>query len=409
MDAYLLEWGSLLLRWLHVIAGMAWIGASFFFMHLDATLKPANGIAEGKGGAAWQVHGGGFYEMRKFMVAPDHLPAELTWHKWQSYWTWISGFLLLVWIYYAQAQLYLIDPTVMALEIWQAALIGIGGLAIGWIVYDLMCRSWIGENENRLALAGFFFVIAAATLFSLVFSGRGAMIHTGALLATIMTGNVFFIIIPNQKKSVAALLKGEAPDPRFAYQGKQRSTHNNYITLPVVFMMLANHYPVVWANNLTIPLIVAFVLIAGAFVRHFYNVRHRDHAKSPWWMWGVATAAVVAAFALAMLSSPAGRAQLGLAQRAIANPAIAGLRLPPEAVVTLVQGRCAMCHAPEPLWPGITIAPKGVMLDTPERIATQAHAIKVQAVLSHAMPPNHIVEVTAEERQVLAQWLRTMR
>jgi uncharacterized membrane protein len=407
LDAYLMEWGSLLLRWLHVIAGIAWIGSSFFFMHLDATMRQTPDIPAGKGGAAWQVHGGGFYEMKKYLVAPESLPKELTWHKWQAYWTWISGFFLLVWIYYAQAELYLIDPEVLTLPKWQAALIGVGSLVLGWAVYDAMCRSALAKNDNLLALLGFVFVVAMSWAYAQVFSGRGAMIHIGALMATMMAGNVLMVIIPNQHKVVASLLKGEAPDPKYGKTGKQRSTHNNYITLPVVFMMLANHYPVTYANNAVIPVITALVLVAGGVIRYFYNIRHGDHAKSPWWAWGVAAAAIWLAFWVAMSSSPGGRERLGLKERDEARIQLAGLALPPQHVTDIIVGRCSMCHAPQPGWAGIQIAPKNVLLHSPERITLERDAIRSQAVMTHAMPPNNLTGMTREERRQVAEWLRS--
>jgi uncharacterized membrane protein len=406
LDAYLLEWGSLLLRWLHVVAGIAWIGSSFFFMHLDASLRTAPDIPQGKGGHAWQVHGGGFYEMKKYLVAPAAMPAELTWHKWQAYWTWFSGFFLLAWIYYAQAELYLIDPAVMTLPAWQAASIGIGSLVLGWAVYDGLCRSPLARSELWLAVAGFAFVVGMAWAFSAVFSGRGAMIHIGALMATMMAGNVLMVIIPNQRKVVADLIAGRTPDAKYGKIGKQRSTHNNYITLPVVFMMLANHYPVTYANNAVIPVITALVLVAGAIIRHFYNVRHMDHAKSPWWAWAVAALAIWLAFWVAMSSSPGGRERLGLKELDEKRVQLAGLALPPAPVADIIAGRCSMCHAPAPGWAGIQIAPKGVMLHTPERIALQRDAIRMQSVLTHAMPPNNLTGMTLAERQIVAAWLK---
>ncbi len=406
LDAYLLEWGSMLLRWLHVIAGIAWIGSSFFFMHLDASLKPVPGAAKGVAGSSWQVHGGGFYEMKKFTVAPDFMPAELTWHKYQAYWTWFSGFFLLVWIYYAQSSLYLIDPAVMVLPAWQASAIGVASLVLGWAVYDALCRSPLAKSENLLALFGFGFVVVMAWLYAQVFSGRGAMIHIGALMATMMAGNVLMVIIPNQRKVVADLIAGRDPDAKYGKIGKQRSTHNNYITLPVVFMMLANHYPVTYANNAVIPVITALVIVAGAIIRHFYNVRHLDHAKSPWWAWAVAALAIWLAFWVAMASSPGGRERLGLSQLDEQRIQLAGLSLPPPPVTDIITGRCAMCHAPEPGWAGIQIAPKGVMLHTPERIALQKDAIRMQSVITHAMPPNNLSGMTLAERRVVAEWLR---
>ena len=405
MDAYLMEWGSLLLRWLHAITGIAWIGSSFFFMHLDASLRHDPDIPEGKGGAAWQVHGGGFYQMKKYFVAPAMMPEEITWHKWQSYWTWLSGFFLLGWVYYAQAPLYLIDPAVMALTTWQASLIGIASLALGWVVYDMLCKSPLGRNDTLLAVVGFGFVVAMSWFFTQVFSGRGALIHTGALMATMMTANVAMIIMPNQRKVIAALERGEVPDAKYGKQAKQRSAHNNYITLPVLFMMLSNHYPMTYANPAVIPVLTALVIVAGAIIRHFYNIRHGDHARSPWWAWAVAAAAMAAAFVLTLSATPGGREKLGLAPREVPNIAVAGLAAPPTHVVDIVVSRCSMCHAPEPVWEGIGIAPKGVMLDTPERIARQREAIRVQSVLTHAMPPNNLTDMPMDERRQLAAWI----
>ena len=400
----------MMLRWLHVITAIAWIGASFFFIHLDASLKAADDIPAGTGGRAWQVHGGGFYEMRKYMVAPAVMPAELTWHKWQSYWTWISGFFLLVWVYYAQSELYLIDPAVMQLSPFAAGAIGIAALVIGWLIYDLMCKSPLGKHDVLLGLVGFGYVVAASWAFANVFSGRGALIHTGALMATIMTANVFFNIMPGQRKVIAALTAGEKPDPKYGKAAKQRSTHNNYITLPVLFLMLSNHYPVTYANSSVIPLLVALVIVAGALIRHFFNIRHANHAKSPWWCWAVAILALWLAFWVAMSSSPGGREQLGLKARDAARPVLlAGMTLPPTEVSNIVTGRCAMCHAPEPSWPGIQIAPKGVMLHEPEQIALHARAIRTQAVMTHAMPPNNLSGMTPAERKALAGWLAAAR
>jgi uncharacterized membrane protein len=405
-EAYLMEWGSLLLRWLHVITGIAWIGSSFMFMHLDATLKATPDMPPEQGKHAWQVHGGGFYEMKKWYVAPASMPPDLTWHKWQSYWTWISGFFLLVWIYYAQANLYLIDPTIMPLTTMQASAIGVGGLIIGWVVYDLLCKSPLGKNDNLLALVGFGFVVLMTWAFAQVFSGRGALVHSGAMMATIMTGNVFFVIIPNQKIVVADLIAGRTPDAKYGKMGKQRSTHNNYITLPVVFLMLSNHYPVTYANNAAIPAIVTLVIIAGAIIRHFYNVRHADHAKSPWWTWLVAALAIWTAFWIAMASSPGGRDRLGMKAMDERRVIAAGIALPPDHITSIVSSRCSMCHAAEPVWEGIQIAPKGVMLDNPASIALQKDAIRMHSVLTHAMPPNNLTGMTLDERRQVAVWLR---
>lgn len=393
------EWGGAFLRWFHVIAGMAWIGSSFFFMHLDASLRAHPEIAVGKGGAAWQVHGGGFYEMKKYLVAPDHLPAELTWHKWQSYTTWLSGFFLLGWVYYAQSALFLIDPAVRPLTPMAAAAIGIGSLVLGWFVYDLLCKSALGKNENLLALLGFVFVVGMSFFYSKMFSGRGALIHTGALMATFMSGNVFRIIIPNQKKVIAALLAGEAPDPKYGKQAKQRSVHNNYLTLPVVFLMISNHYPLTQTSAI-LPVLVALITFAGAIIRHFFNHWHADHTKAPWWYWGAAILALALAIWLSWQAAP-GRVSLLDAETRVAAKA------PPaaSAAAEILQTRCSMCHASQPVYEGLLSAPKAVQLETPEDYARHMKAIALQAVVTHAMPPNNLTEITSEERQVLALWI----
>jgi len=407
MDPYLHEWGSLLLRWLHVLAAIAWIGSSFYFMHVDAAMEPDHDIPDGKGGQVWEVHGGGFYQVRKWLVAPKTLPPHLIWHKWEAYTTWLSGFVLLGWVYYAMSDLYLIDPAVADIGPVTAAAIGIGGLALGWVVYDQLCKSRLGQDENKLAVACFVFIVAVAFVFQHVFSGRGAMVHTGAVMATMMAGNVAMIIIPNQRKSIAALVKGEEPDPAFGIAGKTRSTHNNYLTLPVLFLMLASHYPIVWSTPFAF-VIVALILVAGAMIRHFYNIRHHG-GGNPWWAWGVAVLCIVLASLVSMTSSPVGREALGLAALEAPGTRLPrGMAAPPNEVVEIVIGRCSMCHAAEPVWAGIPIAPKGVRLDTPEHIAREAHAIRTHAVMSRAMPPNNITQMEPEERKVLAAWLATL-
>lgn len=416
MDPILQEWGNFLLRWVHVITAIAWIGASFYFMHLDASLRPTPALPAGKGGEAWEVHGGGFYQVQKYMVAPPHMPEHLIWHKWQAYSTWISGFFLLGWMYYGQADLYLIDPAIRELGPVAASGIGIAGLAVGWVFYDQLCKSKLGNDDFKLAAVLFVFVIAVAFGFQQVFSGRGAMLHTGAVMATIMTANVAMNIIPGQRKVVAALKAGQEPDPAIGKAAKQRSTHNNYLTLPVLFLMMSNHYPHAWSTRWAW-VIVALVLVAGAMVRHFYNVRHSGRGD-PWWMWGVAAACVVLAIGVSYTSSPLGRERLGLAPSAspvataaaaTADPPPNPHRAAPAEVVEIVVSRCSMCHAAEPVWTGIAIAPKGVMLDTPENIARFAPAIHVQSVLTNAMPPNNVTDMQIDERRQLARWFAEAR
>lgn len=401
MDAILLEWGGLLLRWVHMITGIAWIGSSFYFMHLDAALKAIPDIPQGKGGEAWEVHGGGFYQVRKYLVAPDKLPDELMWHKWESYSTWISGFFLLVWVYYLGSDLYLIDPAIRTLSPWAAAGIGIGSLALGWVIYDFLVKSPLAKNEIALAAIGFVFIMAMAWFFQQVFSGRGALIHTGALMGTIMSGNVFMNIIPNQRKVVADLIAGRAPNPDYGKQAKTRSRHNNYLTLPVLFLMISGHYPLTFISPYAW-IMVGFVLVAGALVRHFYNERHAGRGDK-WWTWIVAAICIAIIIWLSMLSSPVGRERLGLKQD-IPVSTIQTASVPQE-VNDIVTSRCSMCHAREPVWGSIAAPPKGVMLDEPNHIARQREAIRLHAVMTHAMPPNNITEMTSDERRILAGWV----
>ena len=407
MEFVIVDWISALARWLHVIAGMAWIGSSFFFMHLDSGLKPHPDIPPGKGGAAWHVHGGGFYEMKKYLVAPASMPPDLTWHKWQSYSTWLSGFFLLGWVYYAQSALYLIDPSVRVLTPISASAIGIGSLLAGWIIYDLLCKSPLGKNETLLAAIGFCIVVGASWGYAQVFSGRGALIHTGALMATFMSGNVFRIIIPNQRKVVAALLIGEAPDPAYGKQAKQRSVHNNYLTLPVVFLMISNHYPLTQTAAI-IPVFVALITFAGAIVRHFFNHWHADHTKAPYWYWAAAAVAIMLAIWLSWRAAPGYIALKGAQLQVATAPAPANTE---AEAFGIIQSRCLMCHAKEPAYLGIAAPPKAVMFDTEAQMRAQAEAIMMHSVLTHAMPPNNITELSPDERQHLALWFasRTSR
>ncbi len=399
IDPQISEWISQILRWTHVITAIAWIGSSFYFIHLDLSLKKREGLAAGVGGEAWQVHGGGFYNMRKYLVAPPELPKELTWFKWESYSTWISGFFLIVWVYYLHADLYTIDPAVRALQPWQAAVIGIGGIALSWLVYEGLCRSPLGRNGVVLGIALFFYVLAAAWAFTQVFNGRAAFLHTGAMIATWMSASVFFVIIPNQKKVVAELLAGRSPNPRLGKEAKLRSTHNNYLTLPVIFLMLSNHYPLAWSSHYSVG-IVGLIVVAGAVIRHFFNSQHAGKG-SPWWTWALAALCIWAAIWLSILGKP-GNANLADAS---VDAAPAAVTASFDEAVLAIQSRCSMCHAAEPVWEGIPVAPKGVRLDTPEEIARHAELIRIQSVLTHAMPPNNITEMTLEERKAVATWL----
>jgi uncharacterized membrane protein len=375
---FALEWLTFGLRWLHVVVAIAWIGSSFYFIALDASLKD---------GEAWQVHGGGFYRMKKYLVAPPELPEHLTWFKWESYSTWITGFFLLATLYYGSASLFLIDPATDLLTPWQAIGVSLAGLAIGWFLYDSICTSDIGRSDRRLIVVLFVLLVLASYVYTHVFSGRGAFMQIGATIATWMTANVFLVIIPNQKKAVALLLKGETPPAFLGKRSKQRSLHNNYLTLPVVFLMLSNHNPLAFATKFNW-VIIAFLLVAGAAIRHFFNERHAGR-KEPFWCWWVAAACGVAIVLLSLAGAPEEDAKL------------AELPATRMQLVETVQTRCAMCHTAQPAWPGLAHAPRGVRLDSEAEILRHLSDVRAQAGLSRAMPPGNLTEMTSAERALL--------
>jgi len=385
------DWFSLMFRWLHIVAGVAWIGSSFYFIHLDLSLKPADDLPEGVQGNAWQVHGGGFYRIVKYLVAPKAMPDELTWFKWEAYTTWLSGIALMVVVYYLEADLFLIDKSHVDLTPLQAAAFSAGSLALAWILYDVACKTGLARHELSLALGGYLFLVALTYIFTHVLSGRGALNQIGAIIGTIMVANVFLVIIPNQKKIVASLLAGQAPDPALGKSSKLRSVHNNYLTLPVIALMMSNHYPLIFATRFNW-LIVAILLLLGPVIRHFFNSRHAGKG-SPWWVWIVAAAGMIA---IAWLSA--------------AGPAGVTSAAAPKAatfaqVEEIVSTRCSMCHAAEPVWEKIVTAPKAVLLDGPEHIHRNAKLIGRFAAWSSAMPPGNVTEMTGDERAVVAAWL----
>jgi uncharacterized membrane protein len=401
-DPIVWDWIGFAIRWIHLITGIAWIGASFYFIHLDASLRRSGSLPAGVGGEAWQVHGGGFYRMQKYLVAPAELPKNVTWFKYEAYSTWLSGFVLLVLIYYFSADLYLIDRSVMDLPVWAVVAISVLSLALGWVIYDQLCKSRLGANTALLCALGFVFLVTACWGYTQVFSGRGAYIHAGALIGTIMVANVFFVIIPNQKIVVADLIAGHQPDPALGEQAKQRSLHNNYLTLPVLFLMISNHYPLSFATRWNW-LIIAIVIVVGAVIRHFYNMRHAG-LPNPWWTWGVAGAGMALVVWLSA-APPLGEDSTAALGERNAAAAAAPDEVAFADVENIVLSRCSMCHAAEPVWEGIAAPPKGIRLETVEMIRKYAGEIRLQATLTHAMPPANITELSQEERRILAAWI----
>ncbi|MBP1805003.1 urate hydroxylase PuuD [Rubellimicrobium aerolatum] len=412
--AVLWHWAEFAVRWLHVITAIAWIGSSFYFIALDLGLHRDRKLSTGADGEEWQVHGGGFYNVQKYLVAPAQLPNDLVWFKWESYSTWLSGFTLLILVYWLGGELYLIDPRVQAfpplhlgrIEIpsgVQAAALSAASLALGWVIYDRLCRSRFGQEPVRLMVALFGVIVGMSLFYTNVFSGRAALLHLGAFTATIMSGNVFFTIMPNQRIVVADLKAGRKPDPKYGKIAKQRSTHNNYLTLPVIFLMLSNHYPLAFAGANTWA-IASLVFLMGVTIRHWFNTTHARQGR-PHWTWA-ATAVIF--LLIVWLASPRAFGY-SEAQEAEATLLAPGADRYAQAsdfaeVHSIVRGRCSMCHAAEPAWPGLHWPPKGVMLETEAQVANRARDIYLQSGASHAMPPGNLSEITEEERAAIRAW-----
>jgi len=394
------DWLSFAVRWLHVVTGIAWIGSSFYFVALDLGLRQRPGLPAGAFGEEWQVHGGGFYHIQKYLVAPAEMPEHLTWFKWESYATWLSGFAMLCVVYYAGADLFLIDPNVLNISVPVGILLSMATIGVGWIVYDLLCRSPLGNSDTGLMLVLYCVLVFIAWGLTHLFTGRAAFLHLGAITATIMSANVFMVIIPNQKIVVADLIAGRKPDPKYGKIAKQRSLHNNYLTLPVLFLMLSNHYPLAFGTEFNW-VIASLVFIIGVLIRHYFNTVHARKGN-PTWTW--LGAAVL--FMIIIWLSTVPKVLTGVPKTSAASAAaqvyIASAHFP--AVRDTVLGRCSMCHTEEPVYEGIYHAPKGVLLDTDERIAEHAREIYIQAGRAHAMPPANVTQITDQERALLVAW-----
>ena len=401
MTAYLLDVASLLGRWLHLVAGIAWIGASFYFVWLDDSLRAPKRrelIDAGVGGEVWAVHGGGFYNAQKYRTAPAELPEPLHWFYWEAYTTWLSGSFLLCLLYFGKPDVYLVDAAVMPLGNGAAIAIALAFLGGGWIAYDLLCRSPLSRNERALAAAIAAFVAAAAWALCALFSGRGAYILFGALLGTIMAANVFFVIIPGQREMVRAKAEGRVPDPIHGQRGKQRSVHNTYFTLPVLFTMISNHYALTFGAHYNALVLIALAA-AGALIRAWFVLRHKAHER------GGRTSPLPLAIGLATLGAVV--ALLAPARR----PEVAAAAFSPEAnrmrfasIRSVVERRCVPCHSSTPTLAGFATAPNGVLLDTPERLL--AHTAQMQTQLSTGvMPIGNLTHMTDEERKLMLAWI----
>ena len=376
MDPYANEWLDFLARWLHVIAGIVWIGTSFYFVALDNHLRDD---------ASWEIHGGGFYRVQKFTPAPPRLPDLLHWFKWEAYTTWLSGFALLIVLYYVNADTYLIDKSVANLSPAEAIAISVGLLAAAWVVYDVLCR--LVRNELVLAVALLGLTTLAAWGCSHLFSGRAEYIQVGAMLGTMMAGNVFLVIIPAHWELVRAKQQRREPDPLPGIRAKQRSVHNNYLTLPVVFAMLSNHFPSSYGHSYSWLILVA-LMVTGAWIRHFFNLRHAGRT-----VWAIPVTAALAIAGVAVAIRPGGGG--GVATAGVA---------PFSRVRAIVQQRCVPCHSSRPT--KVAVAPKGIVFDTPEQIAAQASLIERVAVTTKTMPIGNATGMTQAERDELGSWIR---
>jgi uncharacterized membrane protein len=388
IDPYWEDWIELGTRWLHVVAGIVWIGTSFYFVALDNHLGRPRVEEADVAGESWEIHGGGFYRISKYRVAPEELPEPLHWFKWEAYATWLSGFGLLVVLYYANADTYLIDKSVADIPVAAAIAVSLIGLAAAWVVYDLACMAFKSDVVLGLVLLGL--VVASAYGAGQVFSGRAAYIQVGAMLGTIMAANVLFNIIPAHWELVRAKQAGREPDPAPALEAKRRSVHNNYLTLPVVFTMISVHFAFTYEDEHAWLVLVALLLI-GAWIRHFFNLRHAG--RTVWWIPATALAAAVG-LAVALRPDDGGGAPAGEVSAGEAT--------------AIVQQRCAPCHSERPTQEGYDAAPAGVVLDTREQIVAQADAIREQAVRTEAMPLGNVTGMTDEERDALGAWLDTV-
>ncbi len=396
MSFILFEWTEFLVRWLHVIAGIAWIGSSFYFIALDLSLLKRKNIAKEAHGEAWQVHGGGFYQIVKYLVAPDKLPSQLTWFKWEAYVTWISGFLLLILIYYFSADLYMIEIQKLDLSNLEAISLSLIGIILGWVLYNYICKKTVKKNNIMLSI----FILLVFTFFSWlyfqVFSHRGAYMQIGSMLGTIMVANVLMIIIPGQKKVVKSLLENKKPDSIHGITAKQRSLHNNYLTLPVIFIMISNHYPTIYATDYSW-IIISLIIITGAFIRQFFNIKHSGK-KPPYLLWVPVLMIILFAVYLSEIGKPNLKNNDERANAIIEQ-------IPKDLILAseeIIVSKCAMCHAIEPLWGNMQQSPKLINLETVNDLIKNIEGVYSQAVMSYAMPPGNLTDLENSERKTLS-------
>lgn len=392
LDLDIAAWAGLAVRWLHLITGIAWIGSSFYFIWLDNSLRPSADKKDkelGVGGELWAVHGGGFYHKKKYQVAPSHMPEDLHWFKWEAYFTWMSGFALLAILYYWGANQLLIDPAKHAFTPPQAILASLGFLVGGWMFYDTLCKTKIGENNALFGAIWFAALTGAAYWLDQLFADRAAYIHVGAIIGTVMAANVFMIIIPNQRKTVVALMAGEKPDPSLGLKAKQRSLHNNYMTLPVLFIMVSNHYPQTFSHHYNW-LVLAGLGLSAWFIRHFFNLKHKGKVDFRYPAIGAAVFVLVAVLA---------------SYKPVSVSAVDAVQVSDAEAKQIVRTHCVGCHSDAPTHADWPTAPMGLMLDTLGQMRAAAPLIKERAVSTDSMPLGNETSMTDEERAKLGAWL----
>lgn len=388
IEAHVLDWLHLVIRWAHVVFGIAWIGASFYFIFLENSLNRTEGLRDELAGNLWAIHGGGFYYIEKYKIAPGEIPKTLHWFKYEAYFTWLTGIILLLLVYYLNAQAYMLDPAISDISSGAAVSLGIGALIIGWFIYDFLCRTPLLQKKKAFAIIGFAVMTLIAYILSQYLSGRAAFMHVGALIGTIMVGNVFFIIIPSQKALVRAAKKGLPLDPNLGKYAGLRSLHNNYMTLPVIFVMISNHFPVTFGPAFNW-VILSLLTLASVAVRHFINLHEQGrHAK---WMIPFAAIALIS---LVIVTSPS-------KVKFSSNESVSFSEVQP-----IIQKRCVSCHSSTPTDETQVVSPNGVMFDTPEQIRTMAERIMVRAVQTKTMPQANKTEITDEERDILGRWIQ---
>ena len=389
IESHVMEWLNLVVRWAHVVIGIAWIGASFYFIFLENSLNRTENLRDELAGNLWAIHGGGFYYIEKYKIAPQEVPKKLHWFKYEAYFTWVTGFILLILVYYLNAKAFMIDPSVREISSETAIGIGIGTIIVGWVVYDLLCKSALVHKKYLFALTGFLIVTIISIFLCKTLSGRAAFMHVGALLGTIMAGNVFFTIIPAQKALVKAAKENKPLDPNLGNYAGLRSLHNNYIILPVIFVMISNHFPSTFGNKFNWAVLAGLTLTSVA-VRHYINL----YEKGRYAIW-IIPFAIVSLIALVIVTAPANN------NRSLKNSSpVAFSQIQP-----VILKRCVQCHSLNPTDDVQKIAPNGIMFDTPDEVAKQKDRIMIRVVQTKTMPQANKTGITDEERELIGRWI----